>query len=157
MHVIYYNYVRFDPLKPGWAQFFLGEVTLAKESPANHPLGSTDYGETAGGDYPEDLSEVMDFSSYDLRTTLRLIVLSGETRRVDVVRGSKRGSMFIREGEIYRAVSNEAAGDEAFFDILSWEGATHADVQVAQPPESNLRISTEVLLDLLKEEVSLPG
>jgi len=135
----------------------LGGVTLVRDRSASRSSGSTDYGEAAGGDYPEDLSEVMDFSSYDLRTTLRLIVLSGETRRVDVVRGSKRGSIFIREGEIYRAVSNEAVGDEAFFDILSWERATHADVQVAQPPESNLRISTEVLLDLLKEEVSLPG
>ena len=39
---------------------------------------------------PDSLSEIMDFSSYDLFTTLRLIVLSGETRSVDVRRGSKQ-------------------------------------------------------------------
>ena len=48
---------------------------------------------------PDSLSEIMDFSSYDLCTTVRLIVLSGETRTVQVTRGSKQGSIYIKGGE----------------------------------------------------------
>ncbi|MBI5249475.1 MAG: DUF4388 domain-containing protein [Desulfomonile tiedjei] len=92
----------------------------------------------------------MDFSSYDLRTTVRLIVLSGESRRIDVARGSMRGSIFIKEGEIYGAITNDLQGDEAFFEIFSWKNKTHADSQVTEPMEKNIRIPTGVLIDLLK-------
>jgi hypothetical protein len=92
----------------------------------------------------------MDFSSYDLRTTIRLIVLSGESRKVDVIKGSVQGAIFIKEGEIYRAVTNDLQGDEAFFEIFSWKSETHFDSQVSEPLEKNIRISTGVLVDLLK-------
>jgi hypothetical protein len=104
----------------------------------------------ANGDPPEDLSEIMDFSIYDLRTTIRLIVLSAEPRRIDVKRGSLSGTIFIKEGEICRAETNERDGDEAFFEILSWENAVHSDTTHAELPEANVRIPTAVLLDLLK-------
>lgn len=99
---------------------------------------------------PEDLSEVMDFSRYDLRTTLRLIVLSGESRRVDVRRGSKHGSIYIKDGEIYRVSTGELRGDEALFDILSWDKTAHEDVQQIEVPQANVRISTAVFLNLMK-------
>jgi len=105
---------------------------------------------------PEDLSEVMDFSSYDLRTTIRLIVLSGESRRVDVKKGSNQGSIFIREGEIYRVVTGEREGDEALFQILSWEKAVHADYREATLQEKNMRIATSVFLDLMDIRTSSP-
>lgn len=99
---------------------------------------------------PEDLSEIMDFSIYDLRTTIRLIVLSAEPRRIDVKRGSLSGSIFIKDGEIYRAVTNDRAGDEAFFEILSWENAAHSDSTEVELPEANVQIPTAVFLDLLR-------
>ncbi len=102
------------------------------------------------GEPPEDLSEIMDFSIYDLRTTIRLIVLSAEPRRIDIKRGSLSGSIFIKEGEIYRAVTSESEGDEAFFEILSWENAVHSDSTQVELPEANVRIPTAVFLDLLK-------
>jgi hypothetical protein len=110
----------------------------------------TDPASRSQNDHPEDLSEVMDFSSYDLRTTIRLIVLSGESRRIDIKRGSIAGQIFIRGGEIYRAVTTERQGDEAFFEILSWKNAVHSDSQQIRLPETNVRISTAVFLDLLK-------
>ncbi len=100
----------------------------------------------------DDLSEVMDFSSFDLRTTIRLIVSSGESRRVDVRRGSKRGSIHIRGGEIYRAVADQSQGDEAMFEILSWDKASHSDAREVDSEEKNVRISTEVFLDLLEKQ-----
>lgn len=103
---------------------------------------------------PEDLSEVMDFSSYDLRTTIRLIVLSGESRRVEVKRGTLNGSIFVKEGDIYRAFTDEREGDEAFFEILSWNKAVHMDSQESGPLERNVRISTQVLLDLMDAKAS---
>ena len=51
--------------------------------------------------HPEDLAEVMDFSGYDLFTTVRLIVSSGESRKIQVKKGGLTGFMFIKEGEIY--------------------------------------------------------
>jgi len=106
---------------------------------------------------PEDLSEVMDFSIYDLRTTIRLIVLSGESRRIDVRRGSKQGSIFVKEGEIYRAVTNERQGDEAFFEILSWDRSVHTDTQQVESLDKNLRIPTSVFLNLIREVTTNPG
>ena len=100
--------------------------------------------------HPKDLAEVMDFSRYDLFTTVRLIVFSGESRRVEVQNGHLHGSMLIKEGEIYCVETDGGQGDEAFFEILSWERSSHTDVHEADPPEKNVRISTSVLLDLMK-------
>lgn len=102
--------------------------------------------------YPDDLSEVMDFSSYNLRTTVRLIVLSGECRRIEVRRGSRHGYVFVKEGEIYRAVADETEGDAAFFEILGWDRAVHRDYREDDPPERNIRISTSVLLEAMKSQ-----
>ncbi|HMK34676.1 MAG TPA: DUF4388 domain-containing protein [Desulfomonilaceae bacterium] len=93
----------------------------------------------------------MDFSSYDLPTTIRLIVLSGESRRIDVKRGSARGAIFIKEGEIYRVVSDRCEGDEAFFEILSWNNIVHSDSRQSEAPEGNVHISTTVFLDLIQK------
>ncbi len=111
---------------------------------------------TGNNEVPDSLSEIMDFSSYDLCTTLRLIVLSGETRSVDVRRGSKRGSVFIKGGEIYAAVTNSCRGDEAFFEILSWDSAEHSDHTDLDPPERNLRIPTKVLLEIMNNRTLGP-
>jgi hypothetical protein len=100
--------------------------------------------------HPKDLTEVMDFSGYDLFTTVRLIVSSGESRKIRVKKGRLNGSMCIKEGEIYRVETNDREGDEAFFEIISWKNASHTDVHEADPPERNIKISTSVLLDLMK-------
>ena len=102
--------------------------------------------------HPDDLSEVMDFSSYGLRTTIRLIVLSGECRRIEVKRRSKQAYIFVKEGEIYRAVTDENEGDAAFFEILGWDRAIHRDYKEEDPPERNMRISTSVLLEAMKNQ-----
>lgn len=101
--------------------------------------------------YSENISEVLDFSSFDLSTTIRLIVLSAESRRIDVRKGSRQGSIFIRAGQIYHVVTGDKEGDEAFFDILSWQDAIHRDVSQHETPEANLHICTDVLLDLLRK------
>ena len=107
--------------------------------------------------HPEDVSEVIDFSAYDLWTTLRLIVLSGESRKIDVRRGSKQGAIYITGGDILRCVTTEREGDEALFEILSWEGATHTDIQYRDPEVKNMRVPTRILLDILKKDVFQPG
>jgi len=103
---------------------------------------------------PEDLSEVMDFSRYALRTTIRLVVLSGESRRIEIRRGSRIGSIFVRDGEIYRAVTTDLNGDEALFEILAWDKAVHSDVLQTEPVEKNVHISTNVLLSLMENRAS---
>jgi hypothetical protein len=99
---------------------------------------------------PEDLSEIMDFSAYDLRTTIRLIVLSGESRMVQIKKMSQLGNIYIKCGEIYRSETNDLSGDEAFFAMLSWRNASHSDAKQPRSLESNMGISTAVLLDLLE-------
>lgn len=101
---------------------------------------------------PDDLSEVMDFSRYDLRTTIRLIVLSGESRRVDVRRGSRSGSIFVRDGEIYRVDAVGLEGDEALFEILSWDKTNHSDFQHNECPDRNIRIATPVFLNMMESQ-----
>ncbi len=105
---------------------------------------------------PEDLSQVINFSYYDLCTTLRLIVLSGESREVKVRKGSRNGAIYIADGEIQAAMTRDRAGDEALFEILSWEAASHVDVHHADRPVRNIRLSTGVLLEILRKEVFLP-
>jgi len=104
----------------------------------------------AKNEHPEDLAEVMDFSGYDFFTTIRLIVSSGESRKIKVKKGRLNGAVFIKEGEIYRVESDDRLGDEAFFEILSWKNASHTDVHEADPPEKNVKISTTVLIDMMK-------
>jgi hypothetical protein len=111
---------------------------------------------TGTNELPDSLSEIMDFSSYDLCTTLRLIVLSGETRSVDVRRGSKRGSVYIKGGEIYAAVTNSCQGDEAFFEMLSWDTANHSDYNEPNGSERNVRIPTKVLLEVMNSRTLEP-
>lgn len=108
--------------------------------------------QTLSDGLPDDLSEVMDFSVYDLPTTIRLIVLSGEHRRIEVKRGTRRGEIRIEAGEIYNAKTNDVEGDEAFFDLLSWTGAVHNDYRHDERTEGNIRIQTNVLLDVLKQD-----
>ncbi len=101
---------------------------------------------------PEDLSEVMDFSAYDLKTTIRLIVLSGESRSIQVSKGSRTGHIYINCGEIFHVVTDTCKGDEAFFDLLSWKNETHTDAQYGDAPEPNIRIPTSVFLNVLKNK-----
>ncbi len=124
--------------------------SLVRNGVVDFPKGNLTLSDTDGSNLPDDLSEVMDFSGYDLRTTIRLIVLSGESRRIDVRRGSKNGSIFIKDGEIFAAITNIDTGDEAFFEMLSWKQSAHSDSHEPHPPEKNLRISTSVLLDAMK-------
>lgn len=106
--------------------------------------------------HPEDVSEVIDFSAHDLWTTLRLIAMSGESRRIDVRRGSKEGAVYITGGDVLRCVTTDREGDEALFEILSWEGATHTDIQYRDPAEKNMRVPTRVLLEILRKDVFEP-
>jgi hypothetical protein len=99
---------------------------------------------------PVDLSEIMDFSAYNLKTTIRLIILSGESRRIDITKGTLQGAIFIEAGEIYRVEANESSGDEALFAILSWQNPLHTDSQIKKRLESNVKIPTPVFLDILK-------
>ncbi len=126
------------------------EVARGKLISADLPKGALTLSDAHGPHLPDDLSEVMDFSGYDLRTTIRLIVLSGESRRIEVRRGSRSGSIFIKDGEICAALTDIDRGDEAFFEILAWKQSTHSDAHEPDPPERNLRISTSVLLDTMR-------
>jgi len=131
------------------AQNLQGDDALRTRGP-HKTSGSPGGTENGRADVPEDLSEVMDFSKYDLGTTMRLVVLSGESRRIEVKRGSRHGSIFIKDGEIYRVETSERQGDEALFDILSWDKTVHSDVRQVEPVEPNVRIATTVLLNLMK-------
>ncbi len=102
---------------------------------------------------PRDLSEVINYSTYDLKSTIRLIVLSGECRRIDIAKGASKASIYANAGEIYHVRTDTNHGDEAFFEILSWKNAVHSDVRQTQLPDVNMRIPTSVLLDLLKSGV----
>jgi len=75
---------------------------------------------------------------------------------VDVKRGSKHGSIYIKAGEIYRAVAGLIEGDEAFFEILSWDKSFHSDAQEAETLLQNVKVSTDVLLHLIKDQTSTP-
>lgn len=121
---------------------------------------STSRNSSAGSEsriHSEDVSEVIDFSAYDLWTTLRLIVLSGESRKIDVKKGSRQGAIYIAGGDILHSVTADREGDEALFEMLSWEGATHTDVQCSDPLARNMRVPTRILVEILKKEVFQPG
>jgi hypothetical protein len=129
-----------------------GDRVLRDSDVKDHTGHGADVQRSDGDVYPDDLSEVMDFSTYNLRTTVRLIVLSGECRRIEVKRRSKQGNIYIKAGEIYRAVTDENEGDAAFFEILGWDRAIHRDYGEDDPPERNIRIATTVLLEAMKSQ-----
>lgn len=69
-------------------------------------------------------------------------------------RGTKHGAIYINQGEICRAVAGPIEGDEAFFEILSWDKAVHGDTQEPEAIERNMKVSTDVLLHLIKDQTS---
>jgi len=131
-----------------------GERQLNSPGDKDSPEAAVNSPESTEASSPEDLSEVIDFSSYDLRTTIRLIVLSGESRRIEVQRGSRHGTIYVKESEIYRAEAGEIDGDEAFFDILSWDRAVHSDSPQWEIRDKNLKISTDVYLKIMKSQTT---
>jgi hypothetical protein len=123
------------------------DLRLSSLNRKSKPVSS---GANSDPDCPSDVSEVIDFSNYDLKTTIRLIVLSGEARKITVNRGSVSGTIFIKEGEVFNAETIDATGDEAFFQILSWKNAAHFDSSFDNIPETNIRVPTSALLNLMK-------
>ncbi len=60
-------------------------------------------------------------TNVSLHDVIQLICIGRNTCRMEVRSGSKRGSIFFREGEIVHAQEKANKGEEAFFEILSWD------------------------------------
>jgi hypothetical protein len=56
-----------------------------------------------------------------LHDIIQLICIGRKSCRMQVASGEERGSIYFRTGEIVHAEHNGASGEEAFYDILSWE------------------------------------
>jgi hypothetical protein len=56
-----------------------------------------------------------------LPDVIQLICISRNTCRMAVRSGLKAGTVFVRDGEIVHAETANLKGEEAFYDIMSWE------------------------------------
>lgn len=60
-------------------------------------------------------------TNVSLHDVIQLICIGRNTCRMKVRSGSRQGSIFFRDGEIVHAEEQEHKGEDAFFNILSWD------------------------------------
>lgn len=80
-----------------------------------------------------------------LHDVIQLICMGRKTCRMRVKSGTKDGTIYFADGEIVHAEQNSDVGEQAFFNILSWElGAFDCDE--AQIPNRTIEESWDFLL-----------
>ncbi|MEW6533099.1 MAG: DUF4388 domain-containing protein [Thermodesulfobacteriota bacterium] len=91
-----------------------------------------------------------------LHEVVQLMCIGGHTRRLHVRSGTRKGDIYFRSGEIIHAQNGASQGEEAFYQILSWEtGAFECDEQA--PQVETIRESWEFLLMESMRRVESPA
>jgi two-component system, chemotaxis family, protein-glutamate methylesterase/glutaminase len=90
---------------------------------------------------PENRTRVPGFSGTITNTSLpdviQLICISRNSCRMTVKSGSKKGIVVVRDGEIIHAEATDVTGEDAFYEIVSWElGVFECD---------NVRVESETI------------
>ena len=74
---------------------------------------------------PQNRSRLTGFSGTITNTSLpdviQLICISRNSCRMTVKSGTKKGIIVVRDGEIIHAEFGETKGEDAFYEIISWE------------------------------------
>ncbi len=68
------------------------------------------------------------------------------TMGINVMKGSQRGTICIKDGEIVHAVCGNMTGETAFYDILAWQSGSFETIDAASPLEHSIEKNYNYLL-----------
>lgn len=77
---------------------------------------------------------------------LQLFSINSYTKAMKVTKDDKVGVIIVFKGEIIYAKQGDLKGEEAFFDIISWEGGRFQEVRINSMPIPNIHSTTMRLL-----------
>lgn len=80
-----------------------------------------------------------------LHDIIQLICIGRNSCRMVVRSKDRKGVIYFREGEIVHARTDGGTGEEAFYDIVSWELGTF-ECDTTSPTEETIRESWDFLL-----------
>ncbi len=83
---------------------------------------------------------------FQLGDIIQMYCLSGASITLRVRLGAQEGSIFIRKGNIVHAVCNEIAGEEAFYQIISWKNGDFEALGDTGDPETTIDRNWQFLL-----------
>jgi CheY-like chemotaxis protein len=77
---------------------------------------------------------------------IQILCSGNKSVEVNLVNGSKRGSVFIKNGEIIHAETGELKGESAFYEMVSWNSGMFTTKRLATVPERTIFASAMSLL-----------
>ncbi|HVS15954.1 MAG TPA: DUF4388 domain-containing protein [Thermoanaerobaculia bacterium] len=77
---------------------------------------------------------------------IQLVSVSGKTGVFDLTRGSRRGQIFLRDGQIVHAEASRLRGEEAFYELATWTDGEFTFTAGADTSSSSIEKSNTNLL-----------
>lgn len=77
---------------------------------------------------------------------IQILCSGNKSVEVNLVSGSKRGNVFIKNGEVFHAESGELRGEPAFYEMMSWNTGEFTTKRLATVPERTIFSSAMSLL-----------
>lgn len=85
-------------------------------------------------------------SKITLADYLQLCIYTTATRTFEIIKGSRIGMIIVQEGVITYAQCGDLSGEQAFYEILSWDGGRINEVRLPQAPMGNITQESNFLL-----------
>lgn len=98
-------------------------------------------------------------SDFQLSDLIQMNCLGRLTNSLHVQKDNQKGMIFFEDGNIVHAVVDDVEGEEAFYEIMSWEGGSFSvDKKTKCPEETILKGWQTMLLEALRraDEVNHP-
>ena len=77
---------------------------------------------------------------------IQLCIFTGATKLIRVTKGDMVGTIGFNKGAIVFAECGDLYGEEAVYEILSWEGGKFSDIRAKKIPEANIDKDSNYLL-----------
>ena len=81
-----------------------------------------------------------------LTDMVQIVGSGGRSMIIDLSRGGETAEVYVQHGDVIDARLGDAAGEQAFFQLMDWEEGTFCTRPFKPPPERTIRVSVTSLL-----------
>ncbi len=85
---------------------------------------------------------------------IRLYALDGKAVILEVSKGSRRGRIYFKRGEVIHAETNTVNGEHAFRELQSWRGGKFSISPIKKLPRPSIQTSLDLLLAVEKPDLN---
>ena len=83
---------------------------------------------------------------FNLSDIIQILNLGVKTAKVEMVHGSKRGTIFVHLGKVVYAATGNLRGKDAFYELVPWEKGVFHILHGLESPDININMDTLHLL-----------